>query len=476
MFYDEDSKIVVDNIHGDIRLSGAEWKIVNTASFQRLRRLKQLGLGHLTYPNATHTRFAHSLGVFGVMQRILRAPGISLKEEDKADLRLAALLHDIGHYPYSHLMERIDRVTLTEEAVNKSPLTGKTSLEAVEKRYPDHEAVGRLILTKQPDLIKAIGSEERAHRIGQIFSRTEAANQQLSKLIHSSLDMDRLDYLVRDSQATGVPYGMIDLNYLLNNVRISPNGQVGVNQKALAAAEHFLIARLFMYRAVYYHKTTYAFEEACRQLLCRLKKQGAMPIPKNGTEIEEMVSGEKLADFSDAYVDRLIQEAASDASSDAVVKILARCILSRNPPRLLAEVSGLEENRDGAYGRGTGFKSDCRHHIPEMASKYGVPVGRFLICGPKPIKIEERSSLFSLKEAREIVGKEEREELIKVFWNGESEPRSMIDIPDSLTKYCSERAYGIHRLYFAPSDDRDSTLCADLRKEVQLWDSVAGSN
>src|SRR5690349_13597369 len=112
-------KLIVDSIHGDIHLRPSERQVVDTASFQRLRHLKQLGMAQATYPNATHTRFAHSVGVLGIMDHIVRVAqrDLSLTDEQVADLRLAGLLHDIGHYPYSHLMEKIDKVQLTEELV-----------------------------------------------------------------------------------------------------------------------------------------------------------------------------------------------------------------------------------------------------------------------------------------------------------------------------------------------------------------------
>jgi len=96
-------------------------------------------------------------------------------------------------------------------------------------------------------LIKAIGSKARAERVADLFSRGKAANPQLSKLISSSFDMDRLDYLIRDSRAAGVPYGLVDINYLLNSLGVSPSGLVGVSAKALPAAEQFLFARYFMH-------------------------------------------------------------------------------------------------------------------------------------------------------------------------------------------------------------------------------------
>src|SRR5882672_8562350 len=112
-------KIIVDSIHGDIHLTDIERRVIDTASFQRLRHLKQLGMAQVTYPNATHTRFAHSIGVLGIMAKItdIAKRSLNLNEEKIEDIRLAGLLHDIGHYPYSHLMERVDRVQLTEEII-----------------------------------------------------------------------------------------------------------------------------------------------------------------------------------------------------------------------------------------------------------------------------------------------------------------------------------------------------------------------
>lgn len=463
-------KIVVDNIHGEIALSPDEWRIVDTSSFQRLRRLKQLGMGHLTYPNATHSRFAHSLGVFRVMCRIVEAPGLELQSEIKQDLRMAALLHDVGHYPYSHLMERVDNVTLTDEAIE--PRQGELELieiELVEKGYPDHEALGRLILENRKDLSEAIGSKERTQRIGQLFSRTEAVDQQLSKLIHSSLDMDRLDYLMRDARAAGVPYGEIDLNYLLNSIRISPAGFVGVGQKALTAAEHFLIARLFMYRAVYYHKTTYAFEEACRQLLKRIKDAGKYEMPRSGADIENLVLSDNFPDFGDEFVDSRIREAASDP--DDVIASLAKAIVERKAPKLVAEVSGLEE-RKIRHNQAAMFRQDCKHHVPDLARKFGIPIGQFLVCGPKPVKFEERSSHFDIREARNLKS-EEREELIMVFWGGETEPRSIVDVPNGGAAYCSQRVYGINRLYVVDGTKDSDARIEAIRQEVRRWPSIS---
>ena len=186
---DKRRKIVVDSIHGDIELNDDEWRIVDTASFQRLRSIKQLGMGHLVYPNATHTRFAHSLGVFGIMQRILQtAQRNKLKGLTKtrdADLRKAALLHDVGHYPYSHLLEGIKNVQLFEEFVYDSSRPKQTI--SSRPPYPKHVMLGQLVVTHQKDLLDAIGGKVKAKRIADLFGRTVAADPQWSKLISSEV-------------------------------------------------------------------------------------------------------------------------------------------------------------------------------------------------------------------------------------------------------------------------------------------------
>ena len=215
----------------------------------------------------------HSLGVLGIMirvQKVAEENGISLSGEEFEDLRLAALLHDVGHYPYSHLMEGIEKVGLIEEKINSSGSSdSQKTLKISSTPYPEHETLGVKIVSSQQDIIDAIGSKERTQKIADLFSGNAPESRQSSKFITSSLDLDRLDYLQRDAYATGLPYGRIDLNYLLNSLQMSPTGEIGVCDRAIPAVEHFLLARYFMHRTVYYHRTTVAFEEACRQLLRR---------------------------------------------------------------------------------------------------------------------------------------------------------------------------------------------------------------
>jgi HD superfamily phosphohydrolase len=461
------SRVVNDNIHGDIALTEEEWKVVNTATFQRLRSLKQLGMGHLVYPNATHTRFAHSLGVFRIMCRVLERLDQPELEAAKPELRLAALLHDIGHYPYSHLMERVDWVKLTEEEIAGSATVEKKEISGTRVVYPDHETLGRHILESQKDIRHALGGKPRARAIGSLFSRLAGVDQQLSKLIHSSLDMDRLDYLLRDSRAAGVPYGEIDLDYLLNSIRISPKGMLGVDEKALAAAEHFLLARVFMHRVVYYHKTTYGFEEACRQLLRRMRDSERYDddLATDGDRIHEICGGSELRSFTDEYIDRLARMATED--EDKVIQVLADCIVQRRPPKLLVEIAGVTDNAAEYTGAGF-FKQKCRDGLKALATKHRLEVGQFLLCSPKPIKFEERGSLFSRKEAGSLKP-EEREELIMVFRRGIPEPQSIVDVGGSMIRNLSNQAFSIQRLYLADRGSGAEKRCEEIRKVVREW-------
>jgi HD superfamily phosphohydrolase len=456
-------RVVNDNIHGDILLTDNEWKVVNTATFQRLRSLKQLGMGHLVYPNATHTRFAHSLGVFHIMSRVLDRIEDERLDDERDDLRMAALLHDIGHYPYSHLMERVDWVKLTEEEVEGG---GSKSISSAVDEYPDHETLGRHIIVEQDDIREALGGKDRAEKIGALFSRLKAADQQLSKLIHSSLDMDRMDYLLRDTRAAGVPFGEIDINYLLNNIRVSPGGMLGVDAKALAAAEHFLFARAFMHRSVYYHKTTFGFEEACRQLLRRVRDDGNLSdiLPPNGSRVLEICGGADFHTFIDNFVDRIVFEAVK--SEDLIVQLLAKSIIERRPPSLLVEVSGITDRTDN-YTPAKIFKQKCRENLSQLAVKYGVELGQFLLCGPKPITFEKRGSLLTKKDAQELEP-EESEELIMVFARGEEEPQSIVDFEGSVIKTLSNQVFTIQRLYFVDHGMEPSDYQA-LKQDALSW-------
>lgn len=340
--------------------------------------------------------------------------------------------------------------------------------------YPEHDLVGTYIVTEQSDLIEALGGKKRAKEIANLFGPkrpTESKKSlQLSKLVHSSLDMDRLDYLPRDSQATGVPYGQVDINYLLNNLKISPSGMVGISEKAIPAAEQLLLARFFMYRTVYYHKTTFGMEEVCRQLLYRLRAQGKYEIPKDGKEIKGLVTSKAICTFTDAYVDQIIQKAVNDENK--VIRALARSIQGCRPPELLKEINVLmSTDVDVRYYIGTTFKLNCKHNLYGLAKDFDIPLEQFILCETPPLKLEKRGPFIAAEEAMRTNFKEE-EDLVKVFETGEDEPKSLVDIPYSLISKCADLFFQSFRLYVVYEGEDKNDIVTQLRDKVKDWDKA----
>ena len=482
---DSSVKLIVDSIHGGIHLKEREIQVIDTPSFQRLRQLKQLAMAQMVYPTATHTRFAHSIGALGTMIRILDVARKNkiVTEEQEDNLRLAALLHDVGHYPYSHLMEKFSEVKLTEEEIEGAKATVK-AIDARISRYPEHEEVGALIVTSQKDLVEALGSDENAKAVADIFTRSQAADPQLSKLIHSSFDIDRWDYLLRDSYATGVPYGQIDINYLLNNLKVSPQKVVGFKEKALAAVEHFLLARFFMHRVVYYHKTIYGLEEACRQLLRRLRDRDGerYNIPVDGEHVKDLVTSDDLYLFTDAFVDNIVKQAATDFNQAAneeekVIRALAKSIQSRKPPALLKEVPVCEET-DKPYHAGKTFMRNCRANLNDLANEFKIPLGQFLLCEitlpvvkkPRRHAVAEVARL-DQQEIRDIAHEEEEED-IKIFVGDEDEPRSLMEIEHSIVIKYASYSLQMFRVYVIYEGEDKDDVIEQLKEKVKDWDKA----
>lgn len=477
---DVSGKFVIDSIHGDIDLPKRVVDVIDTPSFQRLRHLKQLAMAQMVYPTATHTRFSHSIGAFGMMKRILHAAvqnSLDISEEQKEQLQLAALLHDVGHYPYSHLVEGLDSVELTEDMVDR--IQAPKTINRERTPYPPHDELGSLIVTQRPDLLKALGGFEQAKTVADIFTRSIAADAQLSKLVHSSFDIDRWDYLWRDSHATGVPYGHMDINYLLNNLRASPDNILGFSHKALPAIEHFLLARYFMYRVVYYHKTTFGLEEACRQLLRRLRDGYGekYDIPSNGDKVKELVRSDKLNNFTDAFVDRIIQRAVDhegDRDEDKAIRALARSIQSRRPPKLIKEVQVCEES-GRKHNDGTAFFEKCRNNLNNLSKEFNIPLGQFLISSPK-IAIMKAPRQYRATEIANLNDDElrtreheEEEEQIWIFRGEKLEPESFWDMEHSLVGKCAKYYFQSFRLYVIYEDMNKDNVITRLRDAVKDW-------
>jgi len=232
---------VNDPIHGFIGLTELEAKIVDSSPYQRLRRIKQLSGGHYVYPTGAHSRFGHCMGTMflaGLMgERLLPRLGL---EESLQEVRIAALLHDIGHGPFSHVFEE----TL------------------IERRGLNHEDVTEWLIRKSEvgDILEDGGlSKDRVANLVH-GRRMKAPDAVLAGIVAGQVDADKMDYLIRDSFYCGVNYGLIDVYRLINSLEVSDEFTMRFDIAARGALESFLVARYEMFLNVYYHKTVRSVE------------------------------------------------------------------------------------------------------------------------------------------------------------------------------------------------------------------------
>jgi HD superfamily phosphohydrolase len=223
-----DFTTVRDPLWNNIRLEPLATRLIDTGVVQRLRYIRQLGLAFLVYPGATHSRFEHALGTYHLSRRSLALlhEHEAVPADAAAIARMAALLHDIGHYPFSHALEEIGA--------------------------PHHENVAR-DLVMQGEVAEILGAELGTDAPARIVALIQGkSGEALQGLIAGSLDLDKIEYLKRDALMCGVPYGEIDVDRLLHSL-VVVDGQIGVLEKGLAALESLLFAKYQMYRNVYWH-------------------------------------------------------------------------------------------------------------------------------------------------------------------------------------------------------------------------------
>jgi HD superfamily phosphohydrolase len=250
--------------------------LIDSAEFQRLRRIKQLGLAMFTYQGAEHSRFTHSIGVMHVMTRALNLLGSHhpISAQARVAGRAGALLHDLGHGPLSHVVEKVFH--FHHEDWTRRIVLDKTT------------EVNQILSSFDPDLPEALSSLY-AHTYSPAF---------VSQLVSSQLDCDRMDYLLRDSLMTGAKYGMYDLEWVLHALRIDEHrDRIYVESKGLYAVEEYLQARYYMFRQVYFHRTLRSAEAVLISALNRARSLiecGSLGFRMPGSVFEKMLTGEDV--------------------------------------------------------------------------------------------------------------------------------------------------------------------------------------
>jgi len=290
-------EIIRDPLWNNIRVDPLALQLVDTPAFQRLRYVRQLGLAYLVYPGASHSRFEHALGAYHLAGRALttfdeRDGARGLRPEAAPIVRCAALLHDIGHYPYSHALEEIGAL--------------------------HHEEVARPLITTGAvaEVLRAGLGADAPERIMALIRGT--SDSPLQGLISGSLDLDKIEYLKRDAFMCGVNYGDIDVDRLLNSLVLVDDPErgtptVGISEKGLSALESLLFAKYQMYRNVYWHHAVRSATAMYKRLVDGALRAGSL-------------SAEALAGFTD---EGLLDELARRAPTPLLAALRERRLYKR---------------------------------------------------------------------------------------------------------------------------------------------------
>ena len=273
---------VKDPIYGYIRLTEVEKNVIDTLAVQRLRRIRQLAGAEYVYPAANHTRFEHVLGAMYLAGVVGENLPVNLSSEEKQKIRLAALLHDVGHAPFSHLFE---------------PLL-------LRFLHRTHEDMSSWIIadSKLAEVINAQGYDPKELSDLAIGKYGTSDNRFLGQIISSSFDVDKMDFVVRDSYHTGAGYGSVDVFRLIYTMDIL-DGNLAVDITALPALESLILARLESFRVIYFHR-------ACRAVQMMLLR--ALELAKDDLEILRIDNPDQYLEWDDYSVwSKLVQNSKS---------------------------------------------------------------------------------------------------------------------------------------------------------------------
>ena len=315
--------MVRDEIHRDILVPAHIAKLIDTREFQRLRNIQQLATCHYVFPAATHNRFSHSLGAYHLARVLCEhlsevQPGI-ISDDDAELVSIAALLHDIGHPPFSHLLET----------------------DKVFANFHSHEDWGKMMLeSKETEIgiaIREVLGDERTSRLFALYSGADehdgkAISPFLKEIVSSQLDVDRMDYMIRDQANSGAQIGGFDSARVIRALRVGENGHLYAKQWGLPAIEAYLVTRYHLYNQVYFHKVNQLTQEYLVGALSRareLANEGKLTLSE---PLQNMLCNDKLTvtqyvRLTDADINSAMMDWAD--STDDILSGFARRLVSR---------------------------------------------------------------------------------------------------------------------------------------------------
>lgn len=470
---------ITDAVHGTFGISKLESDIISAPVFQRLHNVRQLGLAHLVYPGAEYSRFSHCLGACHIAGRMLRAinqnSGQQFSDDDIQIYRLAGLLHDLGHYPFSHAMEYAALDYYKPQAfLEPAPAPAGAAaavVEAAPAPRPDppppayhHEQLGRAVLEHD----ERIGAVLRAHGLSTndikaLLSREMAGA--LTSLVSSDLDCDRLDYLMRTAHCAGLPYGKVDLEYITTQTCVDSEGYLCLTKKALRAADHLLMSRYYDYTQVAFHKTVVALEIVLRDVIQQLLERDLLDC--SGEVMRRMIQDGSFARFDDQYVIARLRDAVIKIDDRDPLKLKITAVLDRRPPKLVASceaVASGEANTRRAYRN---LASQLRDKMRQAAERFNLQP-ELWHPWETSLALTKIGSRIPLSEAAAGSFEEEAAQAVRILTtepeNPQSKSRPLVEHEFALMKLLSEYRFYAIRLFVHLPEDKPK-----LRQDIEAY-------
>ena len=480
---------ILDNVHGFIPYTAAEKRIMDTPLFKRLQSIKQLSVVNWVFPGSEHTRFIHSLGVMHIADKM--AISLGLTNDERRLLRLAGLLHDIGHYPLSHVCEAPYKKPMTlEELPDKefcrninekkrddiASVSIKAKTTFMEKRGGlHHEAVGALIIQNNQELRKIIVEECDNENAPDVIADIIIGNVErpqvdplLVQIIHSELDADGIDYLMRDATFSGTSFGSFEIDQLIRCLdKVEQNGKriLCIKPKGIAAADQYLINKFFSYSQVVFNKHIVISEWIAECVVDWMRQHHA--VFPTGPDLEKWVKSKgtkkEYLNFTDNMFWSALDQILNDQLSDLVphyIKLFCEYLLHHNEPRFVekSEVRFITDNSEDAQkllGEADILKEDSLldQRITIMSSRAmtsQVPVEKF----QEALKALKRDGAYDDASADTSVPDPELSRLMECIAvkNSEEDIHLLCDDPRSLMRMMYASTLVMLRSYEFPQD------------------------
>jgi HD superfamily phosphohydrolase len=452
---------IADPLYGSVQITEVENEIISTSTYQRLHNVKQLGQANLIFPGANYSRFSHSIGALRNAGKLIQALIRNSETESEKDklrevmpkYRLAALLHDVGHFPFSHATES----ALKE--LNKDIMTKDSSPSY--DLVMDHEEFGELIITRNPQILDVLDEHGfDPKEVASVFASNNTGDSgevNLKPIISSELDCDRLDYLRRTSHFSGLPFGNVDIDYLISSVQMV-GGRLCFNGKSKRSVDHMLLARFHDYLQVVFHKKLIALEWSLKECIkiCAGVDVDSLNVSKQ--RLLERIGDGTIRNFDDNEVINVIKrnETALCKIEGPIKYHVSAVLYRKNAELVFMHQSYL--GCDELSKHNTGLEAVTKV-VEEFATGKGVSLENFLIWDKRhyisKVKPEElcRTPLEDIYNAEELV-----------YINGGGffdEPAPLINYPDSIVGTLSTKILSDIRVFILPVEG-SKELSADL--------------